>query len=202
MASDVDICNLALARVGDGANVASIDPPEASIQAQHCARFYPIARDSLLELHAWGFAVRRDQLAELDVDTFNWAHAYAKPNNCLRLLAVLPEAGSPQDDSQRYEVYGNSDGAQAIFTDQENATLSYVARVTDTARFTPLFVDAMGWLLGSYLAGPLIKGAQGMATAKMCLENFRTVVAAAVVSDSKQRMLSPRHAPGWIAGRA
>lgn len=52
MASEVDICNLALARLGDNATVASIDPPEGSAQAEHCARFYAIARDSLLEMHA------------------------------------------------------------------------------------------------------------------------------------------------------
>lgn len=28
MASEIDICNLALARLGDEANVASIQPPE------------------------------------------------------------------------------------------------------------------------------------------------------------------------------
>ena len=46
MASDVDVCNLALAHLGDEATVASISPPEGSAQAGHCARFYPMARDS------------------------------------------------------------------------------------------------------------------------------------------------------------
>ena len=59
MASEVDICNLALSHLGDTATIASLDPPEGSAQAEHCARFYPIARDSLLEMHAWGFATSR-----------------------------------------------------------------------------------------------------------------------------------------------
>ena len=50
MASEVDICNLALGHLGDNATVASLNPPEGSVQAQHCARFYPIARDALLEM--------------------------------------------------------------------------------------------------------------------------------------------------------
>ena len=33
MASEVDICNLALAHLGDAATVSSINPPEGSIQA-------------------------------------------------------------------------------------------------------------------------------------------------------------------------
>ena len=48
MASAVDICNLALSHLGDTATVASLDPPEGSAQAEHCARFYPVARDALV----------------------------------------------------------------------------------------------------------------------------------------------------------
>ena len=36
MASDVQICNIALAHLGDTATVASINPPEGSAQAEHC----------------------------------------------------------------------------------------------------------------------------------------------------------------------
>ena len=37
-----------LGHIGDAATVSSINPPEGSAQAEHCARFYPIARDALL----------------------------------------------------------------------------------------------------------------------------------------------------------
>ena len=56
MASVVDICNLALAHIGDDATVSSIDPPEGSAQAEHCKRFYAIARDTMLQMHNWNFA--------------------------------------------------------------------------------------------------------------------------------------------------
>ena len=56
MATEVDICNLALAHLGDDATIASINPPEGSAQAEKAARFYPIARNTLLELHSWNFA--------------------------------------------------------------------------------------------------------------------------------------------------
>ena len=72
MASPVDICNTALAYLGDVANVVSIDPAEGSAQAEHCARFYPLARDALLEMHDWGFATRRVALAGLANPTTQW----------------------------------------------------------------------------------------------------------------------------------
>ncbi|NBQ76422.1 MAG: hypothetical protein EBU14_13895, partial [Acetobacteraceae bacterium] len=65
MASEVDICNLALANLGDTATVASINPPEGSAQSEHCSRFYPIARDTLLEMHNWNFSTRRILLPEV-----------------------------------------------------------------------------------------------------------------------------------------
>ena len=46
MATEVDICNIALAHLGDDATIASLSPPEGSAQAEKAARFYPIARNN------------------------------------------------------------------------------------------------------------------------------------------------------------
>lgn len=200
MASEVDICNLALARLGDTANVSSIDPPEGSAQAEHCARFYPIARDSLLEMHAWKFATRRVQLAKLAVAPDNWSFAYAIPNGALKLLAVLPPGGT-DDDAQPYEVEVIDGSSPTILTDQADASLRYIARVTDTTKFSPLFVDALAWLLASYLAGPVIKGDAGAAMARACMQSFLLAFSNARVSDANQRKVRPEHTPAWIAGR-
>lgn len=201
MASEVDICNLALARLGDNATVASIDPPEGSPQAEHCARFYPVARDSLLEMHAWRFATRRVLLAKLAVESWDWSFAYAVPTDALKLLGVLSAAASSVDKAQPYETESGANGALIILTNQENASLRYIARVTDTTRFSPLFVDALAWLLASYLAGPVLKGDAGAAMAKVCLQSFMLAFSNAKVSDANQREVRPEHTPAWIAGR-
>jgi len=201
MASEVDICNLALAHLGDNATIASIDPPEGSAQAEHCARFYPVARDALLELHDWKFATRRAALAELDVDSWNWVYAYAQPSGVLRLLAVLPITASPEAESQPYDTENTGDGTPLILTNLEDATLRYTALVTDTTKFSPLFVDALAWLLASYLAGPVLKGDAGKAEAKACYATFRAVLAQATTSDANQRKVRPEHKPDWITGR-
>lgn len=200
MASEVDICNLALARLGDNATVASIDPPEGSAQAEHCARFYAIARDSLLEMHAWKFATRRVQLAKLTVPSWDWSFAYAEPTGALKLLGVLSATASNDDETQPYEAESDASGA-AILTNQEDASLRFVARVTDTTKFSPLFVDALAWLLASYLAGPVLKGDAGAAMSKACLQSFLLAFSNAKVSDANQRKVRPEHTPAWIAGR-
>lgn len=78
--SEVTICNLTLAHLGDVAMVASIKPPDSSVQAQLCARFYYVARNALLEMSAWGFATRRVRLAAIERPEHHhtWRHVYRR----------------------------------------------------------------------------------------------------------------------------
>lgn len=87
----VDICNLALSYLGDAATVASIDPPDGSAQAQHCARFYPIALNSMLESHQWSFATQRAFLAQSGTMYYNtWLYTYSVPAGATEVISVLP----------------------------------------------------------------------------------------------------------------
>lgn len=222
MASEVDICNLALAHLGDTATVSSIDPPEGSPQAEHCARFYPIARDSLLEMHSWGFTTTRATLALLGSAWPEWAYCYASPSDALNILSIL-DANAADDYSvgmqygytqagvpavmqgvytpQPFSQETLSDGTVVIYTNQENAVCRYTRFITDTTVFSPLFVDALSWYLASYLAGPILKGEVGAAEAKRCMGNAMGMLNKAAVSDSNQRRIHPTQNVSWMAGR-
>lgn len=200
MASEVDICNLALGYLGDDATVASLDPPEGSAQADHCARFYPVARDALLELHEWGFATRRATLADLGSDWSQWAYAYAKPADMLKALAVLPP-DTEDNKTQPYKIEVNLEGADVIYTNQAEAVLRYTKLVTDPTKFSPLFTMALSRLLASMLAGPVLKGETGETVGKRQYEVFLGVLARASTSDANQQHNPPDHSVGWIAGR-
>lgn len=201
MSSVVDICNLALAHIGDDATIASIDPPEGSAQAEHCARFYPVARDSLLEMHPWNFALRRISPASLSIPVWSWAYAYAAPSNMLKVLAVLPPSAGSDAESQPYETESADDGSVIIRTDQETASLRYIVRVDDPTRFPPLFTEALSRLLAAYLAGPVIKGKEGRAAAAQQMQMFDRAAGLARVSDANQRFVTTDHLPTWISSR-
>lgn len=97
MSSDVDICNLALGFLGDSANVDAIDPPEDSVEAEYCAKFYPIARDGLLNMHNWGFATKRTSPAQIAVPPESagmWQYAYIAPGDCLTITRVFDPTSS------------------------------------------------------------------------------------------------------------
>lgn len=222
MASEVDICNLALAHLGDNATVASLEPPEGSAQAEHCARFYPIARDALLELHDWNFATKRALLAQVDNLWPQWSYSYLQPADCLRVIAVLDKtAGADQSISvpapysqsglantgmgrytpQDYVCETNDGGDEVILTNQVDAMTRYVAFVTDTTKFTPLFVTTLTWKLAAMLAGPVVKGESGRAEAKRCEAMASAWLAKAVDADMRQRRVSVSQAVPWMAGR-
>ncbi len=201
MASSIDIVNIALAHLGDDATVSSIDPPEGSPQAEHAARFYPVALATLLESHNWKFATRRASLALLDVDTFNWTYAYAEPSGATRIISILPGTAMSTDEGEPFETMGDDSGNALIYTDLEDATAIYTVSVTDTTKFSPLFVDALSRLLAAYLAGPVIKGDAGKAESKAQMQFFRAALAAAVSADSNQRKVDIEHPVDWITGR-
>jgi hypothetical protein len=227
LSSEVDICNAALGSLGDDATVASLDPPEGSAQSEHCARFYPMARNSLLEMHAWGFATRRAPLALLsETPPSSWAYAYALPADAVNPLAVLaPEAAD--DNTAGAPFYGNSDngfpvipnsalngytpqafttetdvgGAQIVLTNQADAILRYTTLITDPTKFSPLFEEALVMLLAAKLAGPVIKGSEGRAVGRSLMQEFRAWFALATVSDANQQRHAAQQSVSWMAGR-
>jgi len=222
MATEEDICNLALSHLGDTATVASLNPPEGSAQAEHCARYFPIARDTLLEMHTWRFSMRRIALAKLTSNWPEWDFAYAKPSAALKVWAVLspnatddnsapgrlPSAIAPQVTSgwgiytpQPFSVEVDTDGAEVIYTDQDNAVLRYTTVVTDTSRFSPLFVMALSWHLASMLAGPVIKGDAGAAEAKRSTGMMQSYLSQAMESDANQQHQRVQHNVNWMTGR-
>lgn len=188
MASDVDVCNLALGLLGDEATVSSIDPPEGSAQAEHCARFFSIARTVLLESHDWSFATKRRVLAETGTPPDSWGFSYALPTDCIRAIAVLNPESTDDTAGQDFEIETDSTGTKLIYTNVEEATLRYTRLVTDMTKYTPLAVNALARLLAFYLAGPVIKGREGMAVAKDMMKTYREIdLPQAAKSDARSR---------------
>ena len=226
MASEVDICNLALAYLGDTATVASISPPEGSAQAEQCARFYPIARDSLLNMMAWHFASKRINLAQVAQPWPEWKYAYALPADLMLAVAVMPPDANDDYSSrfvptdtpfwahnysptvaagryvpQPFSVETDAAGNMVLYTNQETPMLRYQAYVTDSTKFSPLFVQCLSWHLASMLAGPVIKGDAGAAEAKRCMSMMAQYLSEAKRTDSAQRNIKVEHIVPWSAGR-
>jgi len=200
LASAVDIVNLALSRLGSTANVSSIYPPEGSAQAEQAARFYPIARDTLLEMHPWNFATKRVSLVETGTPPDSWGFSYAVPAGYVRALALLAPSAQYDDITQPYIIETATDGTMLIYTNIESAMLKYIALVTDTTKFSPLFVNTLSYLLAHYMAGSMIKGSEGISVGKSMYQMAMQLLMSAASKDSSARDYNPNstHKPEWI----
>lgn len=187
MSSEVDICNLALSHLGDEAEVISISPPDGTIQAAHCGRFYPMTRDLLLEMHPWTFATVRASLAPTAAAApSEWLYAYALPALCLNPKAIYRPDAIEDGRGEDFIVESGPDGNGVLFTNVEEAVLRYTRAVQDSTKFTPGFVAAHARLLAAYLAGPLIKGATGIQVSQSQQKFFLVELAAAKAADSNR----------------
>jgi hypothetical protein len=166
---EVEICNLALAHIGDKASVTSLNPSDGSHQADLCARYYPIARDLCLERHRWDFTIRQVDLVALSASgRSEWNFAYRLPPDFAGAIAVVSKDATDDQVTegsvapQPFAIEINSDLDRILYCDISEASLRYQAKVTDSSKFSQMFVYAVSWQLASMLAGALIKGDEGM----------------------------------------
>lgn len=217
MPSAVDICNMALSHHGSDTVVASISPPDGSVEAGHCARFYPIARREALEMCAFPWTKKRVALAETTNPSDIWSYAYALPTDCITPLRVLQKPSlmstpwwpfSQQllvDEYQFFTERGSSEferEGDLLLTHEPEAVLLYTRDIEDTAKFPPTFVSGLSYLLASYLAGPLIKGEQGAAAGRELRKAAAQVLNNAAVLDANKSQERADFIPDHIRMRS
>jgi hypothetical protein len=199
MASEVSICNLALSHLSNQANIASL--MEQSVEAQYCSQFYPLARDQVLAEHNWSFATKRANLAYLDNDGVQWQYCYARPNDCLSVIAMLVPGALDDFDQQDYVQEQNTAGVLVMRTNVPDAVLKYTKKITDPTLFEAHFITALSYLLASYLAGPITKD---MKLKEAMYQAYSTSLGKARVSnanDSQNNAWGKKHVPTSITGR-
>jgi hypothetical protein len=208
MPSAVEISRLALGHIADAARVNSISPPDNTIQAQHCATFYPIARDEALEAYPWPFAVKMTALVPSLVTPPDgeWACVYQLPSDFIRALRVVPPGAHKDHPGTDYVIRSDETELDLLlFTNTPEARLHYIFREEETGRYSPLFVTALSYLLGSYLAGPILKGRVGMQVKESLLSAYTQLIdraATRALGSSGQRAENyAGHKPIWISDR-
>lgn len=148
MASEVSICNAALALVGEPTIDSLTDANNEAAIA--CNEAYTRLRDAELRKNRWGFAIKRAQLAaQTPVPLFGKANYFPVPSDYLRLIPLDP-ADQHHTDDRTIENSGNA----VVIATQESAPLHirYVARVTDPNVFDSMFQDALAGRIAQVIA--------------------------------------------------
>ena len=86
MATEVDICNIALTNLGEP-KVVSLT--ENSERARLCNLRYPDVRDAVLRSHPWNCAMKRAQLTRTtSTPAFGYLYEYSLPADLLRVIGT------------------------------------------------------------------------------------------------------------------
>lgn len=150
MASEVDICNLALGKLGATA-ITSLAAP-STFEEEQCKLWYPVCRDAVLEEHTWSWASARYKLNPTGNDPV-WGDdiQYQRPQGIVAVARLYANTNTRDlIPPEQWKVEG-----QHIYSSEAAAYAVCVTRVLDPQRFTGLFVSALAARLAAELCNPL-----------------------------------------------
>ncbi len=144
--SEVAVCNLALARIGQAA-ISSIEPPDSTAEDK-VAQQYPATRRAILRGYTFNFSKKLAQLTASGSETpvFGFSNAFALPNDFIRLLTLGDYTINANTPPSLYEVVEGF-----IYTDQlddaddETINVKYIKDVTTISKWDPLALKLL-WL--------------------------------------------------------
>lgn len=140
--NQVAICNLALGWLGANP-ITSID--DASVPAELCKANWDAIRDSVLEAHAWTFAVERGQLAaDATAPAYGWGNRFQVPSTLIRILEADDGTGYADFEWVREGAYLLTDQPAPLY-------IRYVKRVEDPALWSAGFCMALAYRLAAAL---------------------------------------------------
>ena len=146
MASNVDIANSALTKLGEKRIMSLADNMKG---ARELNAIFELRRNYLLRAFNWSFAMKRELLSALS-DAPEWGYdlQYQFPSDCLRIVQVNDEWVIPsmQDfiggpDTEPYTIEN-----RRILTDwAAPLKVRYIRRVTNPGEFDDCFVEAFAY---------------------------------------------------------
>jgi hypothetical protein len=194
MASEVEIANRALSRVG-ATRITSLT--ENSVNARAVNAVYAPLRDAELRAHRWSFAIKRAQLAaDATAPAFGPAYAYPLPSDFLKLLPPDPNQHL-NDMDWRIEHH---EGASCVMTDYAAPlNIRYIHRVTDPNKMDPLFREALAMRMARELCEPLT---QSNTKIQLIDVDYRTAIAEARKANAFERPSDEPPEDSWLTVRA
>lgn len=147
-ATKTGIVNAAAALLGSSERISDIESTGRLALAARAV--WDLTIRTLLAEHPWNFAIERAQLNAGPVPAFGFAHSFALPTDCVRVLA------SPED-CRRDGWHGEVENG-CILTDADAAlNIRYISssRIDDCGRWSPHFAKAASYALAVDMAEDL-----------------------------------------------
>ena len=194
----VQICNLALAKIGENPDITSVTGTDTSVHGLYASLFYPQAMAVMLDAHVWSFATITVALTQATNSNPFWQYAYTPPSDFFGVTMLLdPDFLAAQQlpnganfSLENGLIYSNTNNSVLVYTSNLAANAPY-----PTTGFNPLFIEALCTWLAAHFAGALIKGAEGAAAFQSYSRIFQAALASAMESDAQYRKVRPVYVP-------
>ncbi len=187
--NQVEVCNLALSRAGNGASSAIVSLDDASEAARCCKRVFAQVMRAVLREFDWSWAKGIVALAISSETVPGYAYAYAYPDACVRVRSIGPVGFSPgRMPSYRipYEIVASANGeSRLIATDLQDAVAFITRDITNPSFADALFHEALAWRLTRELALGLKANPQ-MATAAE--QEYNVALSKAVAANDQEQV--------------
>lgn len=191
MASETDVANLALIKIGTEARVVDLTTDEGFAAATLKA-VWAIERQAAIRDGAWNFAVQRAALASetlgAGVSIYPWAYSFPLPAGTLRLLEVL------ETSREDYQLEGRSircDSAGPVY-------VRVLVDVAEPALWDSLFAEAfacrLAWRVGKRIAGSSFGADQAW-------QEYEAAIAAGKRVDARENPPIAHEESSWVTAR-
>lgn len=198
MASDVDICNRALTKLGEARITSLTDNLEP---ARVLNSLFEIVRDAELRSRVWRFAISRASLAAL-VATPDWGfdYQYQMPSDCLRILQVgeYYPGVSLTDYRNTDEAEWRIEGRKILTNLEAPLKIRYVASISDTGQWDAAFVEAFACRLAVESAEALT---QSTSKRELAWEEYKQAIKMAVRANAIESAPEPLPDSEWVVAR-
>ena len=145
--STINICNMALAKIGQP-QITAIE--ENSQSARQCRIHLELDRDAVMSSFPWTFATNIERAVQVlnETPAPGYSFTYKKPPDALRIIRLVNPAASlsrvseydAQTESYREIISGDK---ILIYSNIHGALIEYIRRVSDPTLWDALFCDAL-----------------------------------------------------------
>ncbi len=198
MASQVEIANRALTKIGESRIMSLEDDVEA---ASVISSLFAIVRDAELRARNWNFSIKRDALAALSAaPAWGFALQYQLPPDCLRVLQVDEFFPGPSmsDYRNRSEARWQVENGRVLTDIGAPLKIRYVARVEDTGLWDSLFVEVFACRMAVEICERIT---QSNTKRDLAWNEYGEAVKSAVRADAIENPPEPLPDDSWMLSR-
>jgi hypothetical protein len=198
MASQVDILNRALIKIGAGQITSITDNTK---QARVLSGLWETVRKSELCRNYWCFALARTSLAAISTaPAWGYGYAYQLPVDFIKLVQINDIFIAPSmtdyrtGDDSPYSI----EGTQILTDFSAPLKIRYVSNVTDAGLFDPLFCEMMASRLALESCYSITQSREGVNQAK---DDYKAAMREAFLSNAVAKPPQGIADDSWMLGR-